>query len=182
MNDDRKIIDEFNETFGNKTEPVVQPYRVTPNGNGYVVKNNSNISNNMDNSTTNLMTGYVNENPAFNVVPEVNNNFNTVNNSVNNINSNFVNPTVNSINSNQVGIQNSNTNSNVIDNNQQLYNTTGYINDSVDIVSTKRKKNTVKINPELMTILLLALVLLVAMAFIPTIFDWIDDLKIKIFG
>jgi len=68
----------------------------------------------------------------------------------------------------------------VTDVNSTLYNTTDYINDKP--VEKKTKKTTIKINPELKTAIVIALILLVAMSFIPTIFDFLNDLKLKIFG
>ena len=162
MNNDNEIMKEFNETFGPQPEPQVEPYRVVQNQNiiePNEVNNgaNQNIQNNSSNVT---MPNFVTQNPTpINMVPEVNN---TV------INSNPAMGDVNSMNNQPIQ--------------QQLYNTTNYINDSDRPVEAKQKKATIKINPELKTVMLLALVLLIAMTLIPTIFDWLNELKIKIFG
>jgi len=162
MNNDNEIMKEFNETFGPQPEPQVEPYRVVQNQNIMdSSKVNNTINQNIQNNSNNIaMPNFVTQNPApINMVPEVNN---TV------INSNPAMEDINSINNQPIQ--------------QQLYNTTNYINDSDRPVEPKQKKATIKINPELKTVMLLALVLLIAMAFIPTIFDWLDALKIKIFG
>lgn len=122
----------------------------------YRATQNQNIIN--PNNSNVSMPNYINREQTVNVVPEVN-----INNSQ-------------PLNNNQI-----NNNQN-IEPTPQLYNTSNYISDSERPTVTKTKKNTVKISPELRTVILLALVLLIAMAFIPTIFDWLDDLKIKIFG
>lgn len=113
---------------------------------------------------------------------QTNNNFYNVSQNQNlNTQTNFVNSSVNIIPevTNMTNIDNSAINQSV--NNQQLYNTTNFINDSDKPVERKNKKATIKINPELKFIILLALILLLAMSFIPTIFDWIEELKLKIF-
>lgn len=122
----------------------------------YQAKSNQNVVGNVNNNFNNVNSLNVNNNGSVNVVPEVNGYGNTFVNSQNNV---------------------------VQENNfQPLYDTSGYINDSDRPVEVKQKKTTIKINPELKTALVLALILLIAMFFVPVIFDFIDDLKIKIFG
>lgn len=118
--------------------------------------------NNFDNSFNNNFDG----SSEFNS----NNGYNSENNSSNlDYQSNSVNimPEVNNIQSNSL-------------NNTVLYDTSSNINDRQ--IQTKKKKATIKINQELKTAFLLMIILLVCMAFIPTIFDWLNELKIKIFG
>lgn len=168
MNNDNEIMKEFNETFGNKPEPTVEPYHTVQNQNVNVVNDFNNVQNNSSQNVT--MSSFINQNPSVNIVSEINNTV-IVENSTNNINAN------NNIENNNV-----NTKDNIQGNNDyQLYNTTNYINDSNKPIEKKVKKNTININPELKTAILLAIVLLVAMSFIPTLFDLFDSLKLKIF-
>lgn len=168
MNNENEIMKEFNETFNDKPEPSVEPYRVTQNQNVVPPQENNNINQNISNNSQSItMPNFVTQNSTINIVPEVNNTVTNVD-GVNNFNSMN---NVNTIN-NQTPIQ--------PENNQQLYNTTNYINDRP--IEKKPKKATIKINPELKTAIILALILLVAMSFIPAIFDLYDSLKIKIFG
>lgn len=112
-------------------------------------------------------------------VTQNNTTFNDVNNINNNIqdNTNFVMPDYNTQSSENLMPE---YNEAVTDVNQTLYDTTNYINNKP--IENKTKKATIKINPELKTAIVIALILLVAMSFIPTIFDFLNDLKLKIFG
>lgn len=173
MNNENEIIKEFNETFGNNNEPSVEPYQATQNNFMATSEVNNVINPTIPNNSQNItMPNFINQNPQVNMVPEINNtvivenNANNVNTTNNAENSNLVN--------NQTSIQNND--------NQQLYNTTNYINDTDRPIEKKTKKATIKINPELKSIILIAIILLVAMLFIPTLFDLYDSLKIKIFG
>lgn len=162
MNNDNEIMKEFNETFGNKPEPSVEPYRATQNQNVINQTEFNNNVNTLNNNSQNItMPNFINQNSQVNMVPEVNNTV-IIENNTNNVNA----------------TDNMNYSNNI--NNQQLYNTTNYINDRP--IETKPKKATIKVNPELKTAIILMVVLLVAMAFIPTLFDLYDSLKIKIFG
>ena len=110
MNNDNEIMKEFNETFGNKLEPQVEPYRATQNQN--VVSSNINNMNVQNNNIDNVnMPNFINHESPVNVVPEVN----TLANSGNIVNN--VSP-VASINTPAVT---------PVDNPQQLYNTSNYI-------------------------------------------------------
>ena len=137
MNND-DIRKEFNETFGEKNTPPVEPYRVVQN-NDNSFENASFQNLNSTNNSNITMPEFNNSNNLVNTTTEVNN------------------PT-----------------------DVNLYNTTNSINDRV--VEKKTKKTTLKINPELQTAIVIALILLVAMSFIPVIFDFFNNLKLKIFG
>ena len=137
MNND-DIRKEFNETFGEKNTPPVEPYRVVQN-NDNSFENASFQNLNSTNNSNITMPEFNNSNNRVNTTTEVNN------------------PT-----------------------DVNLYNTTNSINDRV--VEKKTKKTTLKINPELQTAIVIALILLVAMSFIPVIFDFFNNLKLKIFG
>lgn len=173
MNNDNEIVKQFNENITNNPEVTVDPYRVTQNQNNFIQSHeidnmNTAVLNNDENV---IMPNFINTNQTINMVPEVNNTAN-INNSNN---SDIINNLENgNINSEQNFVQ--------TDNVQQLYDTTSYINDSNKTIEKKPKKASVKINPELKSIVIIAIVLLVAMAFIPTIFDIYDSLRIKIFG
>lgn len=118
------------------------------------LESNNDIKDNAD-SFDDAMSNFVSNNSAVNVVPEVN-----VSNGV-----------IGDVNNKQP-----------IDNGQKLHNTSSYITNNNIPVENKKKKATVTINSELKTVALLTLVLLIAMAIVPTLYDLIDGLKIKIFG
>lgn len=152
MNNDNEIMKEFNEKFGNRQESNVEPYRAKQNQNVVDI----NYVNNSNNFVNTNYSGSNIQSSSVNVVPEINNSDNSFSNSYSNIGQ-----------------------SNGF---QQLYDTSGYINDSDRPVEIKQKKATIKINPELKTAIVLVLILLIAMFFVPMIFDFIDDLRIKISG
>ena len=172
MNNENDIIKEFNDTF-NKTEQPVDAYRAVQNQN---VINQPMMQQNIQNFNQNVvMPGYsqVQSNSVFSE-QVVNTQQNVVqgNNDMSSVNN------LNVINNNIYSNQNVDT-TNMQENVQQLYNTSNYINNEQNVV--KKKKMTFKVNSELKEMLILVLVLVIAMSFIPTIFDLFNDLKLKIF-
>ena len=173
MNNENEIVKEFNKKFTDNSEPMIETYHATQNVNNFTQSQEftdnmaTSILNNNENIT---MQNFVRTDSPVNTVPEVNNIINT-----NNSNSAYG---INNMENNNVNYQNFVQ----TDNNQQLYDTTTYINDSDRTIEKKPKKATVKINPELETIILIAAILLISMAFVPTLFDIYDSLRIKIFG
>lgn len=152
MNNNEDIMKEFNEMFGEKNNDSVEPYTTNQNNN---IKYN------------------VQDNNSSNNYEEVQNNVNYDNNQNNNINS-YVN---NNVTTNDGTFINNNENIS-----PQLVDTTSYISSEPVKKKKSTKKNTVQINSELKTAILIAIVLLGAMAVIPSLFDWIDNLKLIIFG
>lgn len=158
--DNNDLIKEFNNVFGEKKETPVEPYRAVQNQNliNPAINNTDVEKQNIGNHNVD-MVNFVNPTTAMDVVPEIK-------------------PIVNN---NDYGGQNNfnSVNDKVNTNDYQLYDTSGYINDSEKPIVNVSKKTTVNINPELKTVILIALILLIAMFFIPSIFDFIDDLRIN---
>lgn len=177
MNNENDIIKEFNNTF-NKEEQSVEAYKAVQNQNVISQPQMQNVQNN---NQSVVMPGFSQvQNEGVVSSQAINNQINTVqNNSVMSQNNSIPLNNAGSLNVNVQSNQNVNI-TNMPQNGQQLYNTTNYINNEQEVV--KKKKTGIKINPELKGMFILVLVLLISMAFIPTIFDLFNDLKLKIFG
>jgi len=153
MNNDNELIKNFNENLSDINNTDNEQYRAVQNQNFDNVNpiNNTNIEN--SGQPTMIIPNYVNQQPTVNIVPEV------------------MNEEKNETNNEQL-----------IDNNSQvLYDTTDYISGNNKPIEPKKKKNTIKINQELKMIFFLALIMIVLMYFVPIIFDWFDDLRLKHF-
>lgn len=131
-----------------------------------------------DKPTTQVESYHSVQNQQFLNNQDINNNFNNVLNT--NVNNNDDLTNSNAINimpefDNKVSSETA-----TFNNEQQLYDTTNYISNKP--VEKKAKKNTIQINQDLKTAIILVVVLLVAMFFIPKLFDLYDSLRIKIFS
>ena len=191
MNNENDIRQEFNNMFENNTQENVQPYRATHNYNQVnpqqFVNTNNEINNSLNNGVNNFNSfQQMNMN---NFVQSANDN-QVLNNGYNNnqmYNNTYENNSqvLSNENNNISNISNDINNNLVQSENNVLYDTTSSINSNMHNVAqntVKRKKTTVKINPELKGIFILVVALLVSMALIPSLFDIIDNLKLKIFG
>lgn len=177
MNNESDIRKEFNDMFANNNQESVQPYRATQNFNQVneqqFVNANNNINNNMNNNINNVSNFQ-----QMNLNNMVQNNNHVVNNVYDN-NTQMISNTEN------ISVLSSNGGNNNVDyQNTVLYDTTTSINNAQNTNQNivKKKKATIKINPELKGIFILVIVLLISMALIPSLFDLIDDIKLKIFG
>lgn len=152
MNNENELIKNFNENLSNVKNKEIEPYKAVQNQNFNTINPINNTNTENNNSQNLIIPNYVNQQPSVNIVPEV---------------------------------MNENTDGNNADlpNNtpQVLYDTTNYISENDKPIETIKKKNTIKINPELKMIFFLALIMIVLMRFIPIIFDWFDDLRLKYF-
>lgn len=164
MNNENEINTNQNVAANEPQLNNVQPYQATKNINTVVSNNEVNVNN--------TLSSNFQGNGQNIVMPEFNN---TINNMSQNVN-----PQVSPVNNNlNQQVVNQNLNQPQNSNDQVLYDTTNSINNRP--LEKKKKKATMQINSELKFAIILALVLLIAMMFIPTIFDFIDDIKLKYF-
>ena len=159
MNDE-EIMKKFNETFSDNSQElgmtqqeVVTPYRATTNQN--VVTTNTVIPTASNNS-----------------IPPLNNNVpvNTVNINIANNPNSQVNTTDTTNNINNENNNNNNNVSGVVDNKSQPSN----VNYNYVQTNEVKKKKTIsiKLSPELISVIVIIVVLLVAMFIIPNIYDF----------